>query len=417
MGRACSSAALATSGRLPECVPDFSIVAPSLIVGAGRWFCLPNIVGRAEEIGGFDDALDDPAQGRSVDRARRGARDRQDPPARRARSARRATRQLVLSGRAAELEQDLPFWVFVDALDESLQGLDRAAWSPWARRARRARPGPAVAGTPPRRRRAMLQHERYRTHRACASCSSSWRRRSRSCSCSTISTGRTPDRWTVGALLRRPPAAPVLMALAVRPRQISERLAAAFELADREGSLIRLELGSLTRGEAGELLGEAVEVRPRPRSTRRAGATLSISSSSPWPQWPGAPGHARPTTSAGGMEVPPMVAAALTEELALLSDDVRRVLEGAAVAGDPFEPELTAAAAAYQRIGPRALDELLTSTSSATPTCPAAFASGTPWCAGRSTRRHHAAGGSARMSAARRRSRRVGPLPQRARTT
>src|SRR4051812_50217015 len=36
----------------------------------------------------------------------------------------------------------------------------------------------------------------------------------------------------------------------------------------------------------------------------------------------------------------------LTEELALLSDHARRVLEGAAVAGDPFEPELAAAAAA-----------------------------------------------------------------------
>ena len=31
---------------------------------------------------------------------------------------------LVLSGSASELERDLPFWVFVDALDEYAEGLD-----------------------------------------------------------------------------------------------------------------------------------------------------------------------------------------------------------------------------------------------------------------------------------------------------
>ena len=32
--------------------------------------------------------------------------------------------QLVLSGFASELERDLPFWVFVNALDDYLRGLD-----------------------------------------------------------------------------------------------------------------------------------------------------------------------------------------------------------------------------------------------------------------------------------------------------
>ena len=50
-------------------------------------------------------------------------------------------------------------------------------------------------------------------------------------------------------------------------------------------------------------------------------------------------------SSLAGIEVPSAVAAALTEELALLSDSARLTLEGAAVAGDPFEPELAAAAA------------------------------------------------------------------------
>src|SRR6185312_15825229 len=33
---------------------------------------------------------------------------------------------LVLGGSASELERDLPFWVFVDALDEYAEGLDPA---------------------------------------------------------------------------------------------------------------------------------------------------------------------------------------------------------------------------------------------------------------------------------------------------
>ena len=50
------------------------------------------------------------------------------------------------------------------------------------------------------------------------------------------------------------------------------------------------------------------------------------------------------------------MAAALRGELALLSEDDRRVLEGAAVAGDPFEPELAAAAAGVSE--PEAIDAL-----------------------------------------------------------
>src|SRR6185503_18615672 len=62
----------------------------------------------------------------------------------------------------------------------------------------------------------------------------------------------------------------------------------------------------------------------------------------------------------GGIEVPAAVAAALTEELVLLGPDTRVVLEGAAVAGEPFDPELAAAAAGTtEDAALGALDELL----------------------------------------------------------
>src|SRR6185312_3725196 len=67
-----------------------------------------------------------------------------------------------------------------------------------------------------------------------------------------------------------------------------------------------------------------------------------------------------PDVSLSGIEVPSAVAASLGEELGLLSNDARVVLEGASVAGDPFEPELAAAAAATSEAAAmEAIDELL----------------------------------------------------------
>src|SRR5207248_5967237 len=83
------------------------------------------LVGRAEELGGLDNALAGLAQGRSAAIELVG-----EPGIGKTRLlaelARRAVErgQLVLSGRAAELERDLPFWVFVDALDEYVEGLE-----------------------------------------------------------------------------------------------------------------------------------------------------------------------------------------------------------------------------------------------------------------------------------------------------
>ena len=58
--------------------------------------------------------------------------------------------------------------------------------------------------------------------------------------------------------------------------------------------------------------------------------------------------------------LPRSVVAAVGYELALLEPDTREVLQGAAVAGDPFEPELAAAAAGLpEALGIEALNELL----------------------------------------------------------
>ena len=252
---------------------------------------------------------------------------------------------LVLSGSASELEQELPFWVFVDALDEYLQGLEprRLDFLDEDVRSQLAHVFPALpAGSDG----VAQQDERSRTHRAV--------RRLLEALAATKPLVLVLDdlHWAdsgsielLGSLLRRPPAAAVLLAFAVRPRQAPERLSGALERAYGAGTLTRIELGSLNADEARQLLGSAVDGAGAAELYRESGGNPFYLQ-----QLARAPRRVNQETADPGIaladvQLPHAVAVALSDELALLSDHVRRVLEGAAIAGDPFEPELVAAAA------------------------------------------------------------------------
>jgi ATP/maltotriose-dependent transcriptional regulator MalT len=256
--------------------------------------------------------------------------------------------QLVLAGSASELERDLPFSVFVDALDEYLRALDPARLAALEDdvRTELAHVFPSLSSLATTREVA-LQDERYRSHRAVRELLD------RLAAGQPLVLVLDDLHWAdaasvelVGALLRRPPARPVCLALAVRPRQVPERLAAAFERARRAGSLECVDLSPLSVEEARELLGDAVpagdaailfeESGGNPFYLEQLARSLDRAAS---------PAASREETSLESVGVPPTVAAALAEELGMLSDRARCVLEGAAVAGDPFEPELAAAAA------------------------------------------------------------------------
>jgi DNA-binding CsgD family transcriptional regulator len=320
------------------------------------------LVGRAEELGLLDRALAELDRGRGGALALVG-----EPGIGKSRllaelSARaESRRQLVLSGSASEFERDLPFWVFVDALEEFIQGLEPHRLDALDDEARSelALVFPslsrfAAAGG------AALPHERYRSHRAVRDLLE------RLTAIKPLVLVLDDVDWAdsasvelLGALLRRPPAAAVLIALAVRPRQMPDRLSAALERAHRAGVLTRVEVGGLTRAEAGEFLGEAV-------GGAVATALFDESGGNPFYLEQLARAVTLEGTAAASalplerLQVPPGVAAALAEEIALLSDGARLVLEGAAVAGDPFEPELAAAAAATAEAAAlEALDELL----------------------------------------------------------
>jgi DNA-binding CsgD family transcriptional regulator len=314
-------------------------------------------VGRAEELGSFDQVLGEVDQGNPSAIALIG-----EPGigktrflAEFARSADQAGR-LVLSGSASELERDLPFSVFVDALDEYLRGLDpnRLAVLDEDVRTELSHVFPSLSALATTGDVA-LQHERYRTHRAVrALLEELAKTRSLVLVLDDFHWADSASVELLGALLRRPPAAAVLIALAVRPYQLAERLYAALERAHRENRASRIELGALTPLEARELVGEEVAVLydesgGNPFYLEQLARSL------------GRHGEAGARdVSLSGVEVPSAVAASLSEELGLLSDDARRVLEGASVAGDPFEPELAAAAAATSEPAAMdAIDELL----------------------------------------------------------
>jgi ATP/maltotriose-dependent transcriptional regulator MalT len=206
-----------------------------------------------------------------------------------------------------------------------------------------------------------LQHERYRSHRAVRELLAGL------AAVKPLVLVLDDLQWAdsasvelLGALLRRRPAAPVLIALARRPHDEPEHLSAALERAHRAAALTRIELAALTPAEAQALLGEAVDVAD-------ASALFEESGGNPFylEQLARSLERARatapaPVISLSGIEVPSAVAVSLSEELALLSGGARRVLEGAAVAGDPFEPELAAAAAATSEVAAMdAIDEFL----------------------------------------------------------
>ena len=320
-----------------------------------------HLIGRAGELDAFDQALSDLETGSSAAIELVG-----EPGIGKTRllaelSARADARgALVLSGSASELERDLPFWPFVEALDEYVDGLEPRRLDALGEDVRRELAnvlpslsahvtGPAVA----------LQSERYRSHRAVRELL-------------TVLAATQPvvlvlddAHWSdpasvelLGALLHRPPPAPVLLAFAVRPLQQPERLSTSVQRAHRAGTLTRLELHSLTRNEVQEFLGESVD-------RAETSALYEESGGNPFyleqlTRMLIRDGKA--TTAAPGisLDVPPLVATAIAEELALLTRAAYRVLEGAAVAGDPFDPELAAAAAGTaESTAVEALDELL----------------------------------------------------------
>ncbi len=263
-----------------------------------------------------------------------------------------ARRHPVFVGRGAELERELPFAIWVDALDDHVASLGERRLEALIgdRVAELARvlpsAAPAAAGG--------LQDERFHAYRAVRALLQ------RMAMGHPVVLILDDVHWAddaslelVAHLLRRPPPAAILVALAFRAGQVPNSLLAALDAASRDGMVTEVGLGPLTEAEAEALLGAP----PQPVVYRQSGGNpfyLEELSRAP----------VRAGVAAGeeadAVGVPPAVAAALGQEFAALSSRAQALGRGAAVAGEPFDLDLAAAAAGFgEPDALAAIDELL----------------------------------------------------------
>src|SRR5918995_2139598 len=264
---------------------------------------------------------------------------------------------LVLSGAAAEFERDLPYGVWVEALDAYVASQElalRADVDPELLSEVAAILPSLRAGDGPRA--TALGDERHRAQRA-------MRR------LLALLDERDPLvlilddlHWSdaasvelIAAFVRRGMAPRVLLALGYRsgraPAGLSSVLAAP--------AVTLLELGSLSEPECRCLAGGKLTPRRHAAIFRESGGnpfyTLQLARAAQSP--------ARSTSGdrvAMDAGVPRTVAAALVEELDALSPPARVLLDAGSIAGDPFEPELACEIATLSPDeGLPALDELL----------------------------------------------------------
>lgn len=246
---------------------------------------------------------------------------------------------LVLTGRAAEFERDLPFGVFVDALDDYLGSLQPRTFERIGQDhlSELASIFPALSRVAVRAS-GELPTERYRAHRAVRILLEGLgARRPIVLALDDLHWADAAAVELISHLLRSRPSGPVLVLLALRSGQAPARLGAALEAADRAGAIERLELAPLTRVQAETLVGGAVD-------PGMADVLYEVSGGNPFYLEQllrsAGPDALRADQAEADADVPPAVAAALARELERLSPIARTVVEAAAVVGEPFEPDL-----------------------------------------------------------------------------
>ena len=261
---------------------------------------------------------------------------------------------LVLRGRAAEMEQVLPFAVVVDALGDfgASLGADRLGRLVGAQAEELAPIVPELEGLGGVGA-GQLQDERFRTHRAVRALLEAL------CARGRVVLALDDLHWAddaslelIAHLLRRPPRRGVMLVLAYRPAPARSVLVDALARAHRDGTVIELPLQALTRGEADRLIdGELSEFAREELFVQSGGNPFYLQE------------LARGSPSGAAVEaadVPRSVALALDQEVRALPDDAQRLARAAAVVGDPMALDVAVAAAELEE-GPalQALDALL----------------------------------------------------------
>jgi ATP/maltotriose-dependent transcriptional regulator MalT len=315
---------------------------------------LPRLVGRDSEIEQLEAALDALEEGGAAYASVEG-----EPGIGKTRlldelrARAQARGHVVLSGGAAEFEREMPFSVWVDALDDYVAAQDLAAHPSWndalAAELGQVLPSLRDAGAG----EGAVADERFRAHRAVSRLLA-------------IVADEKPLvvvlddlHWSdaasvelIAALGRRAPDAPVLIALGFRPSQVALRLTAALTGPRTH----RLEPRPLSEAEATELL-EHLDRDAAAAVYRHGGGNPFYLEQLGRMQNTGALA-AEPAAVDGG--VPAAVAGAIAAELGSLPGRARMLLGAAAVAGEPFDLDLAVAISDVDAGDAlNALDELL----------------------------------------------------------
>src|SRR5690242_7667341 len=182
-----------------------------------------------------------------------------------------AGRCLVLIGRAAEFEQDVPFGAIIDALNDYLGALDSAvvrALEPQALQ-ELAHVFPSLSGFADQTSAPRVQADRYRFHYALrALLERLAARRPVLIALDDVHWADPASSEVIAHLLRRF-RGPLLIALAVR--HTPSPLAALLEEAIRAGEGTRLDLGPLSSTEAQALMDPELDAASRDALYRESG--------------------------------------------------------------------------------------------------------------------------------------------------
>lgn len=251
----------------------------------------------------------------------------------------------MLSGRGTELERDAPFAAIVEALDDFLGSLPPAQLEGLGDRL------PHLAGVFPTiasrvEARSGPAEERYRHHRAIGGMLEELAAaRPLVLVLDDVHWADAASVEAIAHLLRRPPSARLLLVLCYRTGQASPVLIGALEAASREGRTDDLVLGTLTDSETAALLVGESDAAQQRIFAESGGNPFYIEQLQRAGDGDPEVAAIGPVAGQATVQIPPAVLAAIRQELRYLPDPALRMLEGAAVAGEPFEPALAAEAA------------------------------------------------------------------------
>jgi DNA-binding CsgD family transcriptional regulator len=262
---------------------------------------------------------------------------------------------VVLHGRAAEFEREMPFGLFVDALDSFLEAAPGSAFGALDQEQvdelASAFPAmrPLASGDSP----APAPDDRVRVYGAA--------RELLGC----LAPGKTvlitlddlhwSDRASlelIGHLLRRPPRGRVMIVFSYRTRRLDTSVTAEIRAAADAGDLGLQRLGPLDPKDAGALLdGDSRAEEIVKQGAGNPFYILELSRAEP---------IAGLVAGGGGLDgVPEAIGIAISRELGALSPGGRALANASAVVGDPFSLDLSIGAAGLEQgDGLVALDEL-----------------------------------------------------------